>query len=169
MAMLIAWQTLNAVRNPRRTNFTKGFLIVAPALPSGIVCAFCCPMIRTPITAPGSLFRQICCGICNRRALSLPIITPSNYKNKCGARKRVSRLGRQFCRRWPPLGPVEGLEKYIYIKTAPGILSMPGVLASEASFFVGRDYHIIAGLRVRAFQFFKDIPDDIGRPRFIVH
>lgn len=32
MAMLIAWQTLNAVRNPRRTNFTKGFLIVAPGI-----------------------------------------------------------------------------------------------------------------------------------------
>ena len=32
MAMLIAWQTLNAVRNPLRKKFTKGFLIVAPGI-----------------------------------------------------------------------------------------------------------------------------------------
>ncbi|WP_420538655.1 BPTD_3080 family restriction endonuclease [Mailhella massiliensis] len=32
MAMLIAWQTLNAVRNPLRKRFTKGFLIVAPGI-----------------------------------------------------------------------------------------------------------------------------------------
>lgn len=32
MAMLMAWQTLNAVRNPLKKNFTKGFLIVAPGI-----------------------------------------------------------------------------------------------------------------------------------------
>lgn len=32
MAMLIAWQTLNAVRNPLKRNFTKGFLVVAPGI-----------------------------------------------------------------------------------------------------------------------------------------
>lgn len=32
MAMLIAWQTLNAVRNPLKKNFTKGFLVVAPGI-----------------------------------------------------------------------------------------------------------------------------------------
>ncbi|HWB16360.1 MAG TPA: DEAD/DEAH box helicase family protein [Vicinamibacterales bacterium] len=32
MAMLIAWQTLNAVRRPGSRHFTKGFLIVAPGL-----------------------------------------------------------------------------------------------------------------------------------------
>jgi type III restriction enzyme len=32
MAMLIAWQTVNAVRHPRSTKFTRGFLIVAPGL-----------------------------------------------------------------------------------------------------------------------------------------
>jgi type III restriction enzyme len=32
MAMLIAWQTVNAVRRPGSKNFTKGFLIVAPGL-----------------------------------------------------------------------------------------------------------------------------------------
>ena len=32
MAMLIAWQTINAVRHPQSTRFTSGFLVVAPGL-----------------------------------------------------------------------------------------------------------------------------------------
>jgi type III restriction enzyme len=32
MAMLIAWQTLNAVRRPSSNRFTRGFLVVAPGL-----------------------------------------------------------------------------------------------------------------------------------------
>jgi type III restriction enzyme len=32
MAMLIAWQTINAVRRPNSKKFTRGFLVVAPGL-----------------------------------------------------------------------------------------------------------------------------------------
>ena len=32
MAMLIAWQTINAVRHPKSNKFSKGFLVVAPGL-----------------------------------------------------------------------------------------------------------------------------------------
>src|SRR5689334_9820073 len=32
MAMLIAWQTVNAVRHPQSKRFTRGFLVVAPGL-----------------------------------------------------------------------------------------------------------------------------------------
>ncbi len=32
MAMLIAWQTVNAVRHPQSNRFTKGFLVVAPGI-----------------------------------------------------------------------------------------------------------------------------------------
>ena len=32
MAMLIAWQTINAVRKPRSQRFTKGFLVVTPGI-----------------------------------------------------------------------------------------------------------------------------------------
>jgi type III restriction enzyme len=32
MAMLIAWQTLNAVRHPNAKRFTKGFLVIAPGI-----------------------------------------------------------------------------------------------------------------------------------------
>ena len=33
MAMLIAWQTINAVRHPQSQRFTRGFLVVAPGIP----------------------------------------------------------------------------------------------------------------------------------------
>lgn len=32
MAMLIAWQTINAVRSPTSKNFTRGFLVIAPGI-----------------------------------------------------------------------------------------------------------------------------------------
>ena len=32
MAMIIAWQTVNAVRHPRNSRFTRGFLVVAPGI-----------------------------------------------------------------------------------------------------------------------------------------
>src|SRR6202007_3440549 len=32
MAMVIAWQTINAVRHPASKRFTRGFLVVAPGL-----------------------------------------------------------------------------------------------------------------------------------------
>lgn len=32
MAMLIAWQTINAVRRPQSTKYTRGFLVVAPGI-----------------------------------------------------------------------------------------------------------------------------------------
>ena len=32
MAMLIAWQTINAVRRPQSKRFTRGFLVVTPGL-----------------------------------------------------------------------------------------------------------------------------------------
>lgn len=32
MAMVIAWQTINAVRRPNSKRFTRGFLVVAPGL-----------------------------------------------------------------------------------------------------------------------------------------
>lgn len=33
MAMLIAWQTVNAVRHPQSPRFTRGFLVVTPGIP----------------------------------------------------------------------------------------------------------------------------------------
>jgi type III restriction enzyme len=35
MAMLIAWQTVNAVRHPRSRRFTRGFLVIASSVSPG--------------------------------------------------------------------------------------------------------------------------------------
>ncbi len=32
MAMIIAWQTVNAIRNPRKSSFTRGFLVITPGI-----------------------------------------------------------------------------------------------------------------------------------------
>ncbi len=39
MAMLIAWQTINAVRSPNAKHFTRGFLLVTPGSRSATACA----------------------------------------------------------------------------------------------------------------------------------
>jgi hypothetical protein len=52
MAMLIAWQTINAVRRPGSKRFTRGFLIVAPGSPSRTACASSSPTTRTATTQP---------------------------------------------------------------------------------------------------------------------
>jgi hypothetical protein len=50
MAMLIAWQTINAVRRPGSKHFTRGFLIVPPASPSRTACASCSRTTPTATT-----------------------------------------------------------------------------------------------------------------------
>ncbi len=32
MAMIIAWQTINAVRHPQSERFSRGFLVVTPGI-----------------------------------------------------------------------------------------------------------------------------------------
>ena len=51
MAMLVAWQTLNAVRRPNSRNFTRGFLVVTP----GITIKR--PPARAPTQRPGQLLQ----------------------------------------------------------------------------------------------------------------
>jgi hypothetical protein len=50
MAMLIAWQTVNAVRHPQSRQFSRAFLVVT--IRKG--CACCGPMTRTAISSTGS-------------------------------------------------------------------------------------------------------------------
>ena len=52
MAMLIAWQTINAVRRPTSKRFTRGFLVVAPVSRSRIVCGFSSPTTLIATTEP---------------------------------------------------------------------------------------------------------------------
>ena len=87
MAMLIAWQTVNAVRHPASKQFTRGFLIVAPGItikdrlrvllpqdpdnyyasreivPADMLAEINAPRSSSPTTTPSS---------CARRSTSLP-------------------------------------------------------------------------------------------------
>ncbi len=58
MAMLIAWQTVNAVRRPGSKHFTRGFLVVAPGLRSRIACAFSSRTIPTATTPAANSSRS---------------------------------------------------------------------------------------------------------------
>ena len=51
MAMLIAWQTINAVRRPGSKHFTRGFLVVAPGHDQG-------PPARPSTQRSGQLLRS---------------------------------------------------------------------------------------------------------------
>jgi type III restriction enzyme len=60
MAMLIAWQTINAVRRPNSKKFTRGFLIVAPGLTIKERLRVLQPTIPTAITRAANWFRATC-------------------------------------------------------------------------------------------------------------
>ena len=60
MAMLIAWQTVNAVRRPNSAKFSRGFLIVAPGLTIRDRLRVLQPNDRIAITRRVRLFRRIC-------------------------------------------------------------------------------------------------------------
>ena len=55
MAMLVAWQTLNAVRRPNSRNFTRGFLVVTPGITIRDRLRVLQPTTRTATTRTASL------------------------------------------------------------------------------------------------------------------
>ena len=64
MAMLIAWQTINAVRRPAASKFTRGFLVVTPGLTIRTGCACFSPTTRTATTpsrelVPGDMLDDV--------------------------------------------------------------------------------------------------------------
>ena len=59
MAMLIAWQTINAVRYQRTRSFSKGFLVVTPG-PFATGFGSCCPTTPTATIASAAWFRPTC-------------------------------------------------------------------------------------------------------------
>ncbi len=60
MAMLIAWQTVNAVRRPTSKRYTRGFLVVTPVSP--FVTAYECSNPTTPTaTTPAANSCQTTC------------------------------------------------------------------------------------------------------------
>ena len=81
MAMLIAWQTVNAVRHPSSKQFSRGFLIVTPGHHDQG------PAARAPAERPGELLpraasscRPTCSATSSTRRSSSPTITPSGSR-----------------------------------------------------------------------------------------
>ena len=90
MAMLIAWQTINAVRRPDSKNFTRGFLSSPPASPSRIACASCNPTIPTATTKAVNWSRPTCCDDVNRAK----IVITNYHAFKLRERMELSKGGR---------------------------------------------------------------------------
>jgi type III restriction enzyme len=61
MAMIIAWQTVNAVRRPGSKQFTRGFLVVAPGLTIKDRLRVCSPTTRTATTPAANSCPATCC------------------------------------------------------------------------------------------------------------
>ena len=78
MAMLIAWQTINAVRRPTSRRFTRGFLVVTPGLTIRDRLRVLHPKTRTAITPAESWCRAICSATSTEPRSSLPTTTPSS-------------------------------------------------------------------------------------------
>lgn len=78
MAMIIAWQTVNAVRRPRASNSRADFWCVRPALRSRTGCAFSSPTIPTTTTTIASSSPATCSKMSNARRSSSLITTRSN-------------------------------------------------------------------------------------------
>ncbi len=60
IAMLIVWQTINAVRRPASKQFTRGFLICAPGLTIKDRLRVLQPKTPTATTRNGNWYRAIC-------------------------------------------------------------------------------------------------------------
>ena len=78
MAMLIAWQTVNAVRRPTSRNFTRGFLVVTPGLTIRDRLRVRSRTTPRATTRAVNSCRGTCCRTSSRRASSSPTTTPSN-------------------------------------------------------------------------------------------
>ena len=60
MAMIIAWQTVNAVRHPTSKQFTRGFLVCAPGLTIKDRLRVLQPTIRTATMSAANSFPATC-------------------------------------------------------------------------------------------------------------
>ena len=78
MAMLIAWQTVNAVRSPTSSLFSRGFLIVTPGITIRDRLRVLLPRTRTTITAPANSCPPTCSATSARPRSSSPTTTPSS-------------------------------------------------------------------------------------------
>jgi type III restriction enzyme len=76
MAMLIAWQTLNAVRMPGSDRFSRAFLIVTPGITIRDRLQVLYPEHPRATTGRASCCPTTCLAISARQPSSLPTTTP---------------------------------------------------------------------------------------------
>ncbi len=81
MAILIAWQTVNAVRRPQSRSFTRGFAIITPGITIRDRLRVLQPKDSDSYYASRELIPMKCWQTLPAPKLSLPTITPSN----CGS------------------------------------------------------------------------------------
>ncbi len=126
MAMLIAWQTINAVRHPNRRRFTRGFLVVTPGItikdrlrvlqPNDLTDSY----YRSRELVPGDMLGDL-----NRAK----IVITNFHSFRCRDTMEVSKGGRALLRgRGPELRSRES-EGQMLQRVMPELMGMKNVLA----------------------------------------
>ncbi len=124
MAMLIAWQTVNAVRHPDRKNFTRGFLVVTPGI-----------TIRDRLRVlqpndPDSYFRdrEIVPNDMLGDLEKAKIVITNYHAFKLRERMEVSKVGRALLKgRGTEISTVE-TEGQMLQRAMPGLMGMKNIL-----------------------------------------
>jgi type III restriction enzyme len=124
MAMLIAWQTINAVRHPNRKDFSRGFLIVTPGI-----------TIRDRLRVlmpndPDSYYRgrEIVPADMLPDIAKAKIIITNYHAFKLRERMDISKVGRAFLKgRGPALNTTE-TEGQMLQRVMPGLMGMKNVV-----------------------------------------
>lgn len=124
MAMLIAWQTVNAARHPNSKQFTRGFLIVCPGITIRDRLRVLQPndpdsYYRSREIVPGDMLGDI------DRA---KIVITNYHAFKLRERMEMSKTGRAFLKgRGPDLNTVE-TEGQMLQRVMPGLMGMKNIV-----------------------------------------
>lgn len=124
MAMLIAWQTVNAVRHPGSKLFTRGFLVITPGITIRDRLRVLQPndpdsYYRTRELVPGNMLDDV------QRA---KIVITNYHAFKLRERIEISKVGRAFLKgRGPDIKTLE-TEGQMIQRVMPGLMGMKNVL-----------------------------------------
>ena len=124
--MLIAWQTVNAVRRPNSKNFTRGFLVVAPGLTIKDRLRVLQPNDPDSYYASRELVPATCSTTSTAPRSSSPTITPSSFANGWSSRPVDARSFRG--RGGEELNTLE-TEGQMLQRVMPDLMGMKNILA----------------------------------------
>lgn len=124
MAMIIAWQTINAVRQPNSTRFTKGFLVVTPGITIRDRLRVLLPndpdnYYKTRELVPSDMLRDL---------QQARIVITNYHAFKLRERMELSKGGRLLLQgRGPELKTVE-TEGQMLQRVMPGLMNMKRIM-----------------------------------------